>query len=558
MGSEPRAALPYTTELEELLASAQRTALESTHGAVTIEHLLLAFVDAPSAKRLLQLEAAPLMTLRGQLVSRLMQATGDPTFFGRVPPPDPALTAVLKAAEVRARSLGERQVDPGSVVASLIETGSPVADWLRDLGVTVPTPTPSAPPAEDAPPPPARLERRGSPTPGYDAPPPPPLPPAPLEDEDTSDGPTEESVVSSEAPGDAELAPDAEPVTDHSDDDDLEEWAAPTKVAGGLERSRRSAEERPTAPGSATRSRSPSPSDAPETRDGPELPPIDPHLELPDMPDPNAFPEGGESFAEHRPSLEPAPWSPGEFEDEIPTVNRKQESSEDADLEPTRVEPSGIRRRPAPSLVDETLDFDEESEQPPVRLPGTRELSMPPAQPLPDISEGQLVENIPRRMRVDRPETIQVRLGRKGDVQIARGLQGEVQTHELSVTQAMSARLVAPDGGFRIELMSPETQWIDDPSGLRAHPAEWTWTLTPTLPGKKRLQLVVGARTVRDGIIADAALPMQIIEVEVSANHGRTLVQAAQWLLATLVGGVLGVFSEEILKWAQGMVGPVP
>ncbi|MEM6930934.1 MAG: Clp protease N-terminal domain-containing protein, partial [Myxococcota bacterium] len=133
---EPRATMPHAPELAELLAQAQRTALESTHATVTIEHLLLAFVDAEHAKALLQVDAAGLMSLRSQLVSRLMQANDDSTTIGRVPPEDPALSAVLRTAEGRARSLGLHLVDVTSVLAALLEASSPVATWLTDLGVS--------------------------------------------------------------------------------------------------------------------------------------------------------------------------------------------------------------------------------------------------------------------------------------------------------------------------------------------------------------------------------------------------------------------------------------
>ncbi|MEO0604704.1 MAG: Clp protease N-terminal domain-containing protein [Myxococcota bacterium] len=488
---EPRATMPHAPELAELLAQAQRTALESTHATVTIEHLLLAFVDADHAKALLQVDAAGLMSLRSQLVSRLMQANDDSTTIGRVPPEDPALSDVLRTAEGRARSLGLHLVDVTSVLAALLEASSPVATWLTDLGVKVATPPPSLRPA----PMPPTLQ-----------------PPAP-EDEDIQDTPTEEATMpSDELEGPASLVSEERP-TDPGDDDedDFEEWAAPTKVASGLERDRVAAEAKKR--------------------------------------------EEEQGFAGRRPSLEPAPWNLDEFDDDIPTVNaglagRADDPTEEAppDEEPTRVEPESPKRKrqSVPSLIDEAFDAADDDDS----------FSVPPPAPPPDIADGRLAENIPRRMRVDRPEMVQVRLGKDGRVDLRRGMRGSVTTHRVALTQAMSARLVAPDGGFTIELTSPETQWIDDPAGLRGTPAEWTWTITPIKSGKRPLQLVVGARTIHEGLVAEAALPLQIIEVEVSAHHARTLGQAVQWLGATAVGAVLGVFSEEILKWAQGMFGP--
>ncbi|MEN0062570.1 MAG: Clp protease N-terminal domain-containing protein [Myxococcota bacterium] len=533
--SEPRTpGLTYTMELEELLAEAQRVALESAHAAVTIEHLLLAFVDATQARALLQLDSGSLMTLRAQIVARLMQQTGDAAAFGQIPPQDDPLTEVLTAAEARAQALGQPQVDAGSVVASLIETPSPVADWLRDLGVTVttPTPPPKASPvaAEDAPEPPVGLQPRPD---AAEAPPPPPLAPSDQfandDEEDVVDAPTEEaSVPDAGASGPATLI--NEPSTDYDD-------------------------EVPPAPKRAAKEKG-------STED---------------------------AFAEGRQSLEPAPWNVDEFDDEVPTVHAEPSTGRSQDRvpapeledyesipddEPTRFEDhrAGERVRRDHSLADETFDEVEEEDEPSVSIPrpapgggltrggeSDRSLSIPPPSAPPGLADGELVENIPRRMRVDKCETIVVRLGATiGDDALRKGMQGTLTAHRIQVTQAMSARLVAPDGGFRIELASPETQWIDDPDGVRGKPAEWTWMITPTKSGTRRLQLVVGSRTVREGLIAEAALPMQIIEIEVAANYGRTFARAAQWIVATLFGAVIGVFSEEILKWAQTLTGPLP
>lgn len=511
------AALSFAVEVEELLATAQRTALESTHASVTIEHLLLAFVDADQAKDLLQLDTAALQTLRAQIVSRLMQQTGDPTSYGRVPPQDPALGARLVAADERARALGRPHVDAEAVLAALLAPASPVSEWLGGLGVTAPVSP--APPAMDAPWPPAL----GGP---------PPAPPKATEEEDDGDQPTEEATT-------------------------------PTEPAPPFET------DRPTDPSGASPAPAPKKTAAPrsKTRDQ-----VEAEAEA-------------ERFAEQRPSLEPGPWNPDEFDDDVPTVHASPkgaaEGDEDeiGDEEPTRLADHSEAREGLPGLTrgspagsrgaaDAPFDVDQEAD-------GAMD---PPAPPLPDdlgtdsafevpsipppvshgISDGQLIENIPRRMTVDRPETIQVRLAAEDASAVRKGMSGVLNVHNVRVTRAMSARLVAPDGGFSIEPGTPETQWLDDPDGVRDTPAEWMWTITPTRSGKRRLQLVVGARTLREGMVAEAALPLQVIEVQVRANYGRRIFQAAQWLIATLFGAVLGVFSEEILKWVQGVLGTGP
>jgi neural Wiskott-Aldrich syndrome protein len=168
------------------------------------------------------------------------------------------------------------------------------------------------------------------------------------------------------------------------------------------------------------------------------------------------------------------------------------------------------------------------------------------------VAAGQLVENIPRRMRSGIPVVVEARVARQEVKAIAEGLQGggAVYRHEVMVTKAMSVRLRAPDGGFYIETSSPETQWIENVLGLMADDfASWRWTVTPKTSGKKRLQLVVSARTVgADGLAAETALPEQVIDVKVGINYARTAMRWGGWIAAAIVGGVLSRFGEGLFS----------
>jgi hypothetical protein len=166
----------------------------------------------------------------------------------------------------------------------------------------------------------------------------------------------------------------------------------------------------------------------------------------------------------------------------------------------------------------------------------------------PLIEAGQLVENIPRRMRVGIPVMVEARIA-KADVRaLAEGLQGggAAFRHEVMVTKAMSVRLRAPDGGFIIEARSPETQWIENVLGIASDDfASWRWTLTARERGRRQLQLIVSARTVSlDGLTAETALPDQVIDVKVGINYGRTASRWAGWITAAVVGGLLARFGE--------------
>ncbi|MCB1511605.1 MAG: hypothetical protein KDJ36_11950 [Hyphomicrobiaceae bacterium] len=167
------------------------------------------------------------------------------------------------------------------------------------------------------------------------------------------------------------------------------------------------------------------------------------------------------------------------------------------------------------------------------------------------VMPGQLQENIPRRMRSWVPVVVQVRIARAEIANLGRGMEGNapVRRHDIVVTKAMSVRLRAPEGGFFIETGSPETQWIENHLGVLSDDfASWRWTVTPQRTGKARLQLIVSARTVgADGMVAETALPDQVVNVTVSVNYSRLAQQWGGWVVAAVVGGVLAKFGEQIL-----------
>ena len=161
---------------------------------------------------------------------------------------------------------------------------------------------------------------------------------------------------------------------------------------------------------------------------------------------------------------------------------------------------------------------------------------------------GQLVENIPRSMRVSVPAMIEVRIAR-GDVQaLAEGLQGggAAYQHEVMITKAMSVRLRAPDGGFFIETASPETQWIERATLITQEDfASWRWHVTPREAGRRRLQLIISARTMSaDGLVAETALPDQVITVRVRTNYAQVAARWIGWGAAGVAGGLLAKFGE--------------
>ena len=135
-------------------------------------------------------------------------------------------------------------------------------------------------------------------------------------------------------------------------------------------------------------------------------------------------------------------------------------------------------------------------------------------------------------MKAFKPERIEVRVTREETETFLAGMEGspEAFRHDLLVTQAMSVLLRAPDGGFTIESIAPETQWIFNRPGIADKEpfGRWRWSVTPTETGPHRLQLVVAARSVdQNGLPGDTPLPDQVVTVTTRVNYSRSLAKGA-------------------------------
>lgn len=195
-------------------------------------------------------------------------------------------------------------------------------------------------------------------------------------------------------------------------------------------------------------------------------------------------------------------------------------------------------------------------EQPSAETVSARDLLRPSSAPA--VEPGQLVENIPRTMRVGTPETVEVRIAREQASSAMTGLQGRGAPvrHELYITKAMSVRLRAPDGGFKIEAASPETQWTEATMGpLAGEFAVWHFLVTPERRGESALQLVVAARVVGgDGVMAETTLPERVITVNVRTNYVRTAARWSSWIAALAVGGAIGRLGEDAFATLLGLL----
>lgn len=176
------------------------------------------------------------------------------------------------------------------------------------------------------------------------------------------------------------------------------------------------------------------------------------------------------------------------------------------------------------------------------------------------VNAGQLAEAIPRRMRALVPERVEVRIARRSFDGLAVGIEGRGApvSHDIVITSAMSVRLKAPDGGFAIDGVTPETQWIENRPGLISNDefASWRWTVTPLTSGRRRLHLIVSARTAGpDGSTAETALPDQVIEIKVRTNYAVAVRRWGGWIAAAVIGGALGKFGEGTLDLLRKLAG---
>src|SRR4029450_10038013 len=96
----------------------------------------------------------------------------------------------------------------------------------------------------------------------------------------------------------------------------------------------------------------------------------------------------------------------------------------------------------------------------------------------------------------------EVRIARDRIEGLVAALNGHSMPHppDQIAARALSVRLKAPNGGFLIESISPETQWVEGPSGLGHDDyAIWRWTVTPQRGGRGELLLGVPAGPVGEG-----------------------------------------------------------
>jgi hypothetical protein len=554
----------FTTDLQQsayLSLSVRRAvsaAQQRSHRYVTLEHLLLALLDDPDAVALLDAIRADIPGIRSSIadtVNRNLATLYTPGQFDLRA--SYKVERVLQTASDDAARLGCEEVDAGFVLAALSrESDNPAADILKRNGFTYSAALtwlyanrgssyssrtaaraqPQAP-QQAAPGPAMRPEATPVMAPMAE-----PEAAHSVEEADISDGMEADEAVEL----DMEIAEDPAPAAAPKPEPAPSRPAPPERPIAAARAAERYQAAQPVPMGApASLSPSPSPDRAggeaspaprpaeklpptaiPRRRDGPVTPPagaansdlmrtpILPRQE-PQLPPSSRLEEMRLGQTAARPAPPPAP-SPAPPPPAPPTAKKRAKAAR-------QQLPAGKTAAPA----DQANGRSQRRQARPY-----------------DAMLGRLIENVPRRMKSAVPERIEVRISREDTQAITRGMEGRAQPvrHDITVTQTMSVALRAPDGGFTIEPLSPETQWIFDRPG--AADAEtygrWRWVVTPRSPGQRRLQLIIAARSVsQSGMIGDAALPDQIITVKVRTNYWLSIKSGLKWIAAMAIGGTL-------------------
>lgn len=505
--------IPMSPYLVTTLGRATDYASQQSHRFVSLEHLLLALTEDPEASIVLRTSDVDIAQLTTEVSNHLGQQN-DRVSANETPAQtiSEELRRVLGAAAAAAQQGRRREINGAIVLAAIVGDGkSAAAHILRTQGLTF----------EEA----IRALQRA-----------------------VSEQSTEQEVQPEEVPS-----------------------TSPTQ--------------QPTKPSPATQP-VPQISTPPITREPAQWTPPEEHAEVPpqDMPSTAPPPAGQSASSAETAVASPTKTAPspkqGQPIPRTPSAARHRQPAP-GPAAPSRRNQTGLEAQSFPHHVDTDLSTPspaptpatarqapqhQRSKRTPAPAPSktrggvarSAAGSGPFVGPWPLIEAGQLVENIPRRMRTGIPVVVEARIARANVKALAEGLQGggSAYQHEIIVTKAMAVRLRGSDGSFIIEPRSPETQWIDNILGMATEDfASWRWTVTPKERGKRKLQLVVSARTVgADGLTAETALPDQWIDVKVGINYGATAKSMFGWIAIAVIGGVFGRFGEDAFNLAKAFL----
>ena len=129
--------VPFAPETLETIQRAFRLATDLRHDTVGLEHLLIAIVDEPQARRILVACGADVSALKRQLEEVLARAfTPVPASSAVEPEPTLGFDRVMQQAMLHAAMSSATHVDSGSLLVNILqEEDSHAAYFLRSQGV---------------------------------------------------------------------------------------------------------------------------------------------------------------------------------------------------------------------------------------------------------------------------------------------------------------------------------------------------------------------------------------------------------------------------------------
>ena len=557
-----QAELPRSAYLDNTLRRAWNAAQQRSHRYVTLEHLLLALVDDPDAAELLQAVDAEASIIQSSVATAINNNTALVSANGTSPAFSYKFDNLFAGAFKHASRAGRKEIDgafvlveiakhPDTDAAAILSANgfnAQVAQRTLDaaLGVAVQEPA-----AAKAPPPPAARGGKAA-------------KPRPEPQHATKPHPASATANSQASQpggtGDRFMEDMLASVRSILDAENRKDWAlAPmlNPAATQPNAAPKRAQPRAEAAGMAQSAPAPLPSlglqAPPALQPAPAPPPHGPSLQRPIMPPPSQGPALQYPSAPPAPALQrPAP---------PPSSYAPQRSAAPGQGQPPRLEPPPMRpaaasqsgfSEPAAPVFDLELpapvpvpipDKPQEKPQQKRRNAGAKERRAQKESP---AGLAKALENIPRSLQLARGEIVEIQLGKNEAAQLFPRPQ---QAGE--AVRAVTVRLTAPEGGFFIETLTPETQWLPSrPGPTEEEPfGAWSWAVVPNETGSHTLAVQVFVRDVNaNGELAGSQTAEQAVEVRVRANFGRSLWGFIRTLFLLAVGAGLAAGAWYALK----------
>ncbi|MGO9173001.1 MAG: Clp protease N-terminal domain-containing protein [Rhodomicrobium sp.] len=517
--------LPRTAYLDHTLRRARTAAEQRSHRYVTLEHLLLALLDDPDALKLLRTvgaDVAVIQTAVAGAVNNRMSTLVDPT--GRPPSFSYKFDSLFPGASEDALRAARREIcgalaliaiakDPDSYASAILAANgfNPQAA-LNALA--------SASSSPNQPLQPATVPSAALPASSH-------AEMAPRPKQEPLARPPQTAAA-------AYPAPVAQSTREDTGENLMEDMLA--SVRNILDAEERKERGLPLVS-------SPSPMPPPAPRGSP--PRLEPQLRADAAPDRlrspaelrNPPPHGGQERIDpaFRPEAQPRAAA-------LPPERRPQDVDHAA----------GFSKPPS-------VAFDHEPPQAPASPKKKRKAAAPKGpgrgRTEPPSLLAKVLEGIPRKTSVARTETIQIQLTREDAGLLFARLPRRGQPQQGAGPQppcrAVTVRLSAPEGGFFIEALTPETQWLfERPSVLGEEPfGTWKWSAISNESGTRVLSVSIFARDIDgNGLLGDIQVPAQAIDVRVRGGFGRRVWGFLGTVLLLLSGSALAVGALYALK----------